>query len=682
MNRLIPALLSTLAISAALAADVQPAAVDICAYGASIVATPAVNAKAINAAIAAAAKTGGGKVVVPQGLFVTGTVRMQSNVELHLAEGAVLKGSVSRDDYNRDDEFPENFHSEAEEWSGGHLILGVGLENIAITGAGRIDGSGQAFFPQYPDYGNLFPCYKYGCKLHTIDREWFRPGPLFGLFRCRGIRIADITIVDTPCWTVHIRCSRDIEIDGVKIFADRTIANSDGLSIDCCSNVKIRRCDLRTGDDGIALRASCALHAATNICENIDIADCDIRSCCFGVRIGIGSGFIRKVKIDNCRVHESAGAFGFTPAWIEGGKNVYIEDVSISNCNGVDVECIAVFQNPQSDARIRNIKFENCRFAALLPSTSWGGNRQCMPENVSFVNCRRDFLRRSPVCHSALWERAQGIRTFDFWQQSGDVKNITFKNCRPDPEPHGVLLLSFDDRNFADWVAAMPVFAKYDAHATFYVSGDIAGPAVRDLKKIAAAGHSLGLHGYRHLNAPERVDEVGVDQWYREEIALPHRQAHVAWLLDFITFAYPNGRSTDAIDVWLTNAGWERVRGCSPIRPYDPDGKWLQSNAGRIKPLADEDGAFVPYREMSSRRRYDSVLLGEAYNTDIDEVCAAIRRAGERKEVLALSSHSIRPGAKGIDLKTEWLERMLATAEKAGVVVEGIDYFRRPDSFK
>ena len=105
-------------------------------------------------------------------------------------------------------------------------------------------------------------------------------------------------------------------------------------------------------------------------------------------------------------------------------------------------------------------------------------------------------------------------------------------------------------------------------------------------------------------------------------------------------------------------------------------------DAFRLRPLAEEDGAFVPYREMSSRRRYDSVLLGEVYNTDIEEVCAAIRRAGERKEVLALSSHSITPDAKGINLKTEWLERMLATARDAGVVVEGIDYFRRPDSFK
>ena len=87
MKRIASAAFAALAFSAvSLAADF-----DVCAYGASTAASPAANAKAINAAIAAASASGSGRVVVPQGLFVTGTVRMQSNVELYLAEGAVLK---------------------------------------------------------------------------------------------------------------------------------------------------------------------------------------------------------------------------------------------------------------------------------------------------------------------------------------------------------------------------------------------------------------------------------------------------------------------------------------------------------------------------------------------------------------------------------------------------------------
>ncbi|MDY5954379.1 MAG: hypothetical protein SPK06_02975 [Kiritimatiellia bacterium] len=79
---------------------------------------------------------------------------------------------------------------------------------------------------------------------------------------------------------------------------------------------------------------------------------------------------------------------------------------------------------------------------------------------------------------------------------------------------------------------------------------------------------------------------------------------------------------------------------------------------------------------MSPVPRYDSILLGEDYATDTEDVCSPIRLAGARKEVLALSSHGIRPNAKGIRLKTDWLEGMLQTALEAGVIVVGIDYFR------
>lgn len=648
---------------------------NVCTYGASTTATPSENAKAINAAILDASKTHG-RVIIPTGIYTSGTVRLKSQVELHLQKGAVLKGSTAEADYNRTDEFPENFASVPEEWSGSHLLLGLRLENIAITGEGTIDGSGPAFFREFPDYASLFPGYKYGLKLHTIDREWFRPGPVIALFQCRNVRIEGITLTDTPCWTIHCRCCDGVRIHGVSILADQTIANSDGLSIDCCRNVDIRNCNLRTGDDGIAIRAACALHATTNACEQILVDNCDIWSCCFGVRIGIGSGTIRDVQIQNCRIHESSSAFGFTPAWVVGEKGVYIENVRVDNCTGGETEKMVSFDSPADDARIKDITFSNCRFATLQPSDSVGGNPKCKPENIRFVNCRRDYLERQKTCYSLHWHRTAGKRSYAFWKQRGECGKVTFENCRPNPNPHGVLLLSFDDRNFSDWLAALPLFDKYDAKATFYISGNIVGKAVRDIKKISAAGHSLGLHGRAHVNADEMVKKDGYAAWYRNEIAIPHRQAQVAWLLDFRTFAYPNGRGTEEIDQHLFKAGWERIRGVSALRPNIRSISKRTSQSISRKPLAEEDSAFVPYAEFASRPRYDSILLGEDYATDIEEVCMAIRRAGARKEVLALSSHGIRPNAKGIHLKTEWLERMLQTAQEAGVVVVGIDYFR------
>ena len=241
-------------------------------------ASPSENRAAIQAEIDAVAAKGGGRVEIPAGEWLTGSLELKSGVELHLARGAVLKGSAARTDYNADDVFPENPSNAGEEWSGGHLVYAYRAKDIAITGGGTIDGNGPAFFGdcQY----NWRPLgYKYGIKLFPTDREWFRPGFMVALFQCRNIRIEDVTLANTPCWTCHIRCSDGVAIRGVTIDADRTIANSDGFSIDCTRNVTVEKCVIKTGDDGFAIRASCRHHAVTNVCENIAVRDCDVWSC-------------------------------------------------------------------------------------------------------------------------------------------------------------------------------------------------------------------------------------------------------------------------------------------------------------------------------------------------------------------------------------------------------------------
>ena len=157
-----------------------------------------------------------------------------------------------------------------------------------FEGEGVIDGNGGAFFGETQEEG-WFPAYKYGIKLHPIDREWFRPGPMVAMFLSKNIRLEGVTLRNTPCWTTHFRCCDGLDIRGVTIDADREIANSDGFSIDCTKNVVVKDCVIKTGDDGFAIRASCKHHAATNACEHISIENCDVWSCCLGVRFGVGT---------------------------------------------------------------------------------------------------------------------------------------------------------------------------------------------------------------------------------------------------------------------------------------------------------------------------------------------------------------------------------------------------------
>ena len=621
---------------------------------------------AIQKAVDAAGEAGGGVVVVPAGTWMTGTIWLRSHVELHLEKGAVLKGSTNERDYNRNDAFPENFWSNGEEWSGGHLVLGYKVEDVAITGEGMIDGSGPEFFGEC-DEDSRFPWYKYGLKLHPVNRTWFRPGPMVAFFLSRNIRISGVTLANTPAWTAHFRCCDGIDLRGVTIDADRTIANSDGLSIDCTRNVTAEGCTIKTGDDGFAIRASCKQpgHAEEHPCENIRIRNCDVWSCCYGIRFGIGTGTVRNVEVEDCRFHESAHGIGFSPAWIPGRKGVYIENIQVSRC--VVGECARPVQSDAKadDWRIRDIVFEDCRFESLLP-IRMGGSKARRPENLTFRNCSRRHLEKLRVRHRRNWG---GERSKKFIEGGEYVDNLRVEGCLPPDEIKCALLLSFDDRNFADWLNAMPLFEKYGAHATFFVSGAIDGEAVRVMKRLSEAGHSVGLHGLKHSNADAEIAAKGAECYYKEEIEPQRESCRVAYI-PVKSFGYPNSRRTDETDALFRQWGFARLRGgLKGVAPYDPKGEKQEG----LKPVHTVDRAFIPASELTRCFRIDTVVAGEAYHTDIEDILKCVRRCAERNEAFVLTSHGIHPDAKNIHMKTEWLERILSAAKECGVPCLGFD---------
>lgn len=622
----------------------------------------------IQDAVEAASAAGGGRVIVPEGVWQSGTIWLKSHVELHLEKGAVIKGSTDAKDYNKNDVFPENFGNNDEKWSGGHLVLAYKATNVAITGEGVIDGNGDAFFGP-PDEDNRFPWYKYGLKLQPKDRIWFRPGPMVAFFLSKDIRLEGVTLKNTPCWTAHFRCCNGLDIRGVTIDADRTIANSDGFSIDCTRNVKVKDCRIFTGDDGFAIRASCKLHPGENFCENILVENCDVSSCCYGVRFGVGSGLVRNVEIRNCRILESAVAFGFTTAWRDAGKNCYIENVTIRDTFVGNTSRAFEAVNFVGDCRVKDVKCVNCRFEAVLPNIVRGNDR-AHPENIRFENCTLRFLDRIMGREQRGWmERSLKNRKRVFLERQGVSENVAEKDCRlVDGCESGALLLSFDDRNFKGWLAAAPLFKQYGARATFFVSGPMDQTAVQAMRELSDAGHSVGLHGLHHADAVPAIAARGAEQYFADDIA-PQLEACKAAGLRITSFAYPNCVRSDESDALFTRKGFERVRASAGLTPYDPEGK----KQGGRGPLVKSDRPFVPLAELPCRRRIDSVLVGEAYHTDIDDILACIRRAAERKEVFVVTSHDIAPDAKHIHMKTEWLEKMLATAKACGLPVLGFD---------
>ena len=232
----------------------------------------------------------------------------------------------------------------------------------------------------------------------------------------------------------------------------------------------------------------------------------------------------------------------------------------------------------------------------------------------------------------------------------------------------GTILLSFDDRNFKGWKEAIPIFEKYRAHATFFVSGPIDKNAIGTMRLLSAKGHSVGLHGLSHRNADKAVAEMGAELYWKEEI---EPQLNICRMLDIpiSSFAYPNCRRTDETDALFFSKGFSYVRGSTGLTPHDPKGL---KQAGR-RPLSECDGAFFPASEIASHRLLRTSILGEYYHTDTNDLVRCIERAHARDEVLVLTSHDISEKPNGISLPVSWLELILSKSDELGMAVVGCD---------
>ena len=233
---------------------------------------------------------------------------------------------------------------------------------------------------------------------------------------------------------------------------------------------------------------------------------------------------------------------------------------------------------------------------------------------------------------------------------------------------HGVVVLSFDDRNFGTWRKAFPLFEKYGATATFLACGGIGRGEIDFARAAMAQGHDFGLHGAGHRNADSAIDEMGAEAYWKAEME-PQLAPLAAANIFPRSFGYPNNRRNAETDALFLSKGFARLRG-------RPDGVVSPNPFGRKtdrwRRVSETDAVFAPAADFLKTRLIGGVVIGKAYNTDMEDILAALRRCGERAEFLSLVSHAIAPAAGGINMPTEWLEQILSSAADAGVVVHGM----------
>ena len=240
------------------------------------------------------------------------------------------------------------------------------------------------------------------------------------------------------------------------------------------------------------------------------------------------------------------------------------------------------------------------------------------------------------------------------------LARVKFRVAEP---TRGALCLTFDDRNFEGWLRERPVFAKYGAHATFFICGAIDAQACKAMRALRADGHSLALHGSTHAKADELLGQLGATGYVDAELRPQIDAAHANGFA-IRNWSYPMSRRTEETDALLRRF-FSRLRtGCC----------W------RKGPLADDpmrshDELFVPVAEAASRTLFFSTPVPSCHDDWLDDVSGALERARERDEVLVLYAHGItRDGTKDPhNISGEQLEALLARAAALRLPVIGFD---------
>jgi hypothetical protein len=290
------------------------------------------DAPAIQRAVDACAKAGGGVVYLPAGNFLSGTIVLKSNVTLHLSPGATLWGSRKIEDFKPP-----------------HLIYAENAENIGIDGSGTINGNGDAYW--YPDF-----------KPHER-----RPSPLIELVKCQDVRIHDVRIRNAPGWTIHpLDCQR-VNIRGISIINNMRGPNTDGIDPDSTRDMMISDTYIEAGDDCIVLKTTGRTGQPVQPCENITVTNCSLVSDDAALKLGTEShADFRNIVFSNIAIRGTrVGAAIYAK---DGGtfENVSFSNITIETTpthpNSVEYPIFVDLEKRFEDSRqshVRDINFSD-----------------------------------------------------------------------------------------------------------------------------------------------------------------------------------------------------------------------------------------------------------------------------------------------------------------------------------
>jgi polygalacturonase len=287
------------------------------------------NTVAIQKAIDACFKAGGGTVLVPTGVFSTGSIFLKDNVHLQVAKGGKLRGVAGLENYP--DLKNTRIAGIEMKWPAA-LINALESKNIRIFGEGTIDGSGYYWWEPYWQ--------KRAELVKTVPGDlidWYVPRPRLILFdRVTDSEITGLRLQNSGFWTVHICYSQNIKLHKLNIFnpvlaEGKKAASTDGIDVDSSRDIYISDCTISVDDDCIAVksgRGSDGLRV-NKPTENVVIQNCTFLEGHGGVSIGTETaGGIKNVLVRNCKAMGNKAPIKFKP---RPGRGGIIENITHEN---------------------------------------------------------------------------------------------------------------------------------------------------------------------------------------------------------------------------------------------------------------------------------------------------------------------------------------------------------------
>jgi len=362
----------------------------------------AVDSVAINKAIDAAAAAGGGTIFFPAGAYRSFSIRLKSNVGLYISHGAIIVAADPRDGDGKYDLPEPNAWDQYQDFGHSHwhnsLIWGENLENISITGPGRIWGKGlvrsgnQSRTKEQNDaLANVAPEPRAAAFGYPNVRDAVEPGwgnKAIALKLCRNVLIRDISILQGGHFGILATGVDNLTIDNVTIDTNR-----DGMDIDSCKNVRISNATVNSPfDDGICLKSSYGLGYA-RATENVTITNCQVSG--YDVGTLLDGTFKRDYRAPN-GTFSPTGRIKFGTESNGGFKNVTINNCVFDYSRGLALE--AVDGALLEDVTISNITMRDISNSPIFLRL---GSRLRGPQQTTKVGALRRIIISNVVVHNA-----------------------------------------------------------------------------------------------------------------------------------------------------------------------------------------------------------------------------------------------------------------------------------------